>query len=133
MNVRQGNTKEPMNIKVTLLALLAMSSAAFALPLGIDFSDHTYAPIDGVRGQYSNGGITFMNAFPSDLLVPGQPAALFVYSSTLGVSIANGAAAQISSNTYSGAIMNMNPQGDLYIAFSKPEEMDLTISSWDLE
>jgi hypothetical protein len=27
----------------------------------------------------------------------------------------------------------MNPQGDLYIAFSKPEEMDLTISSWDLE
>jgi hypothetical protein len=122
-----------MNIKVTLLALLAMSSAAFALPLGIDFSDHTYAPIDGVRGQYSNGGITFMNAFPSDLLVPGQPAALFVYSSTLGVSIANGAAAQISSNTYSGAIMNMNPQGDLYIAFSKPEEMDLTISSWDLE
>jgi hypothetical protein len=29
------------------------------------------------------------------------------------------------------AILNfVNPQRDLYIAFSKPEELDLTISSW---
>jgi hypothetical protein len=158
-----------MNIKVTLLALLAMSSAAFALPLGIDFTDPTYAPIDGLRGQSSSGGITFTNAFPPDLFFPGQPAAPFVYSSTLGIAIANGAAAQISANTYSGAILDIiggtsvplvtgiqfdglktdaglfdvldnttgqlynfvNPQGDLYLAFSQPEEMNLTISSWN--